>query len=121
MAVLMLSIHVDLPRPPTYIGVTELASGNDPIASLRASGNSDMSAAFHNNSATPVSTLSGQGASDSLERDLARGSREAWYYRRARIPAGIAFNEVEFDFLTKEGYGTGVLQKDPQQKAEGRS
>jgi hypothetical protein len=21
---------------------------------------------------------------------------------------------VQFDFLTKEGYGTGVLQKDPQ-------
>ena len=102
--------------PPTYVGVTELSSINDPIASLRASGNSDMSAAFHNNNATPVSTLSGPGTtpSDTLERDLARGRREAWYYRRARIPEGIAFNEVEFDFLTKEGYGTGVLQKDPQ-------
>lgn len=100
--------------PPTYIGVTELASGNDLIASLRSGGNSDMSSATHNKSATPVSSLTGQRTSDSLERDLSRGRREAWYYRRARIPAGIAFNEVEFDFLTKEGYGTGVMQKDPQ-------
>ena len=25
----------------------------------------------------------------------------------------MGINEVRFDFLTQEGYGTGVLQKDP--------
>jgi GWxTD domain-containing protein len=100
--------------PPTYVGVAELATRNDPMAALRTEGNSDMSKAFHGGGATPVSSLTGQHTNDTAEHDLARGSREAWYYRRARIPAGIAFNEVEFDFLTKEGYGTGVLQKDPQ-------
>jgi GWxTD domain-containing protein len=100
--------------PPTYAAVTDLSSSNDPIASLRTSGNSDMSTAFHTGSATPLSSVTGQQPIDNLENNLARGRREAWYYRRARIPTGIPFNEVEFDFLTKEGYGTGVLQKDPQ-------
>jgi hypothetical protein len=49
-----------------------------------------------------------------IEQDYNRGVRESWVYRKERLPKGIAFQEVKVMFLTKSGYGTGVLQKDPQ-------
>ena len=51
---------------------------------------------------------------DNLEQDYNRGNRESWIYKRDRLPKGIAFQEVRVDFVTKQGYGAGVLQKDPQ-------
>jgi GWxTD domain-containing protein len=42
------------------------------------------------------------------------GYEDIWYYRGERIPKGIPFNELKFEFLTKTGYGTAVLQKDPR-------
>jgi hypothetical protein len=41
-----------------------------------------------------------------------KGSREVWYYRADRLPKELPFRELRFDFLTREGYGVGVLQKD---------
>jgi GWxTD domain-containing protein len=41
-----------------------------------------------------------------------KGSREVWYYRADRLPKEMPFRELRFDFLTREGYGIGVLQKD---------
>jgi hypothetical protein len=51
---------------------------------------------------------------DNLEQDYNRGSRESWIYRKERLPKGIAFQELRVSFVTKQGYGTAVLQKDPQ-------
>ena len=55
-----------------------------------------------------------RSANYNLEQDYNRGTRESWVYRKERLPKGIAFQEVKVSFLTKQGYGTGVLQKDPQ-------
>jgi hypothetical protein len=41
-----------------------------------------------------------------------QGTREVWHYRRDRLPAAVRFNKVDFEFLTKEGYGTSVLQRE---------
>ena len=45
----------------------------------------------------------------------ADGEAESWYYRGERIPKGVPYNEVIFQFFTRKGYGTDVLQKDPRQ------
>jgi GWxTD domain-containing protein len=45
----------------------------------------------------------------------ADGEAESWYYRGERIPKGVPYNEVIFQFFTRKGYGVGVLQKDPRQ------
>jgi GWxTD domain-containing protein len=80
--------------PPTYVGVKELAVGDETLDQLRSGG-------------------LGTGGRE-LERQGSRGQRESWYYRPGRIPAGVPFREVRFDFMTKEGYGTSVMQKDPE-------
>jgi GWxTD domain-containing protein len=79
---------------PTYVGISDLDVGEETIDQLRSGGR-------------------GGGRPD-LERQGTHGQRESWYYRPGRIPAGVPFHEVRFDFLTKDGYGTSVMQKDPE-------
>jgi GWxTD domain-containing protein len=80
---------------PTYAGVKELAAGDDAMDQLRSGGRA-------------------RTGGRELERQGSHGQRESWYYRAGRTPAGLPFPEVRFDFITKEGYGTSVMQKDPQ-------
>ena len=49
-----------------------------------------------------------------LERQGSHGGRESSYYRPGRIPAGVPFKEIRFDFITKEGYGSSVMEKDSE-------
>jgi GWxTD domain-containing protein len=78
--------------PPTYASQSAISSGSDPMDQLR---------------------IGGAGGRE-LERQGSHGGRESWYYRAGRIPAGVPFKEVRFDFITKEGYGTSVMQKDAE-------
>jgi GWxTD domain-containing protein len=80
--------------PPTYAGIKALASANTL------------------DEARGTSTVKIGGRD--LEREGSHGVAESWYYRPGRIPAGVPFPEVKFDFVTKEGYGTSVMQKDSQ-------
>ena len=43
------------------------------------------------------------------------GEVENWVYRRDRIPKGIPFTELLFQFVTQRGYGTAVLQREPRE------
>ena len=85
---------------PTYIGASVL--GADELDAIRGGGNRELASAGR--------TSGGPG----LESDSRRAMRESWYYRQNRLPAGVQAREVRFDFVTKEGYGTGVMQKDPE-------
>jgi GWxTD domain-containing protein len=101
---------------PTYTAMSRIGASEDAIGSLRANGNDDMGrAARSSNSTNPagLSTLSGQQPDANLDQTLNRGTKESWIYRQGRLPSGIAFQEVRFQFMSKEGYGSGVLQKDP--------
>jgi NADH:ubiquinone oxidoreductase subunit F (NADH-binding) len=44
----------------------------------------------------------------------ARNWREVWHYRRELLPKGIPYHQVDFEFVTKDGYGTNVLQRETQ-------
>jgi hypothetical protein len=51
-------------------------------------------------------------ASGTQIRDSAANWREIWHYRRERLPAGVPYQQVDFDFITRKGYGENVLQRD---------
>jgi hypothetical protein len=38
--------------------------------------------------------------------------REVWHYRRELLPAGVPYQQVDLEFITRKGYGTNVLQRD---------
>ena len=100
---------------PTYAAMANVGSSDDTMSAIR-SGNTDMSSYSGKTAYNPGGTAASvkRSANDNLEQDYNRGNRESWIYRKDRLPKGVAFQEVKISFLTKQGYGTGVLQKDPQ-------
>jgi hypothetical protein len=46
-----------------------------------------------------------------LRNNLEQGRREQWTYRKDRVPSYLKVRELTFDFITREGYGTGVLDR----------
>jgi GWxTD domain-containing protein len=76
--------------PPSIVARNALLQSNDAMARLQvASG------------AGPVSPVK------------VEGETEIWRYRKDRVPKTLPFPELEYRFVTKRGYGEGVLQKDP--------
>ncbi len=46
--------------------------------------------------------------------DAAANWREIWHYRRELLPKGVPYLQVDFEFVTKKGYGHNVLQREAQ-------
>jgi GWxTD domain-containing protein len=93
--------------PPSYVGQRLLKSEDDPIQTARAApGQELVKEANGRVTLQPVSR-------DAMSAEKIQGSREAWHYRRDRLPVNVQLNEVDFEFITKEGYGVAVLQRDP--------
>jgi hypothetical protein len=44
--------------------------------------------------------------------DTQSNYRETWHYRRDRLPSKVPFQQVDFIFVTRRGYGSNVLQRD---------
>ncbi len=101
---------------PTYAAQANIGTSDDTMAALRSGGNGDLGDYTGKSKFVPGGTAPPPKHSDTdnLEQDYNRGSRESWIYRKERLPKGIAFQELRVSFVTKQGYGTAVLQKDPQ-------
>jgi GWxTD domain-containing protein len=107
---------------PTYASVSQMS--DDAIGRLRASGDHEEGDFTTNKGFTNGRGLKNRintnfwanerKKEDNLETDSRRAKREAWYYRSDRLPPNLPYKEVRFDFITKEGYGTGVLQKETE-------
>lgn len=100
--------------PPSFAGASSMSASDDSIAMLRGGkATPPITSKTAGASARGFDQLTGNSGADSLETPDKLGTRESWYYRSGRIPEHVPFKELRFDFLTKEGYGEGVLQKDP--------
>jgi GWxTD domain-containing protein len=112
---------------PNYVGLSQATE--DAIGRLRASGNDPMQRSttiqtFNpslERGRTPIKNeinsavwANDRKKEDNLETDSMRAKRESWYYRHDRLPKNVKFAEVHFDFVTKEGYGTRILQKESE-------
>jgi GWxTD domain-containing protein len=72
--------------PPTWLGRSPLAAAED-ASDVRPD--------------TPGKVL-----------DTQANYRETWHYRRDRLPSAVPFQQVDFTFVTRRGYGSNVLQRD---------
>jgi GWxTD domain-containing protein len=117
---------------PTYAALSQLS--DESMGRMRAGGNHDGLDNFNNGGlspqpiADPGTRTRPQGHNqinqnfyanenrkqDNLETDSRKGKRESWYYRSERLPHEVPYREVKFEFITKEGYGTAVLQKESE-------
>jgi GWxTD domain-containing protein len=91
--------------PPSYVGQSPLRSEDDP---MQVSRNAPTSEIVRNADGSTSTLLVPRIA---LTAETLQGTRETWHYRRDRLPKEVQFTEVNFDFLTKDGAGVGVLQR----------
>jgi hypothetical protein len=89
--------------PPTYVGRKPVVSGKDEIALPRS------------DSGAPGTLYSGgPGRQTVTKLGEDRNWLEVWHYRKENLPAAVPYQQVDFEFLTKRGYGENVLQRDAQ-------
>ena len=103
---------------PSFAAAAHIASDSDVMNAIRNNSNTGKIRSgpydIVGGSNPGDSRLGRAGAGATVETDAAHGLKEGWVYRSDRMPAGVAFKELRFDFITKEGYGHGVLQKNAE-------
>jgi len=113
--------------PPTYAGRKPMRNGDDSSdASSNGTGvRHDIQSAQQvakdkaNSTGVKLTNAQQQGISDHLMQpnstmtdSSADASREVWHYRRELLPPGVPYQQVDFDFITRTGYGFKVLQRE---------
>ena len=107
--------------PPTHAGQKPMQTGDDqadPAALFRytrgevatASQPTSRSILAQGQAALRNESVTGAGTS---VQAASPNWREMWRYNRKDLPAGLPYSWVDFLFISKPGYGEGVLQKDP--------
>jgi GWxTD domain-containing protein len=97
--------------PPTYVGRAPLLQSDDIMTTLKTTETVIQRSASGGAALVRVpSTNRGNVTPGDIEGDV-----EIWYYRIDNIPKGIPFHDLQYRFYTKEGYGTGVLQKEARE------
>jgi GWxTD domain-containing protein len=108
--------------PPTYVGRHPLNTGDDtadPAGLSRYSHNDVVIASKPGGTTADRANRIDQvtGPAVSVRDAAAKSWVETWHYRRELLPAGLPFQQVDFAFVTKQGYGKNVLQRDPDSLA----
>jgi GWxTD domain-containing protein len=109
--------------PPTYAGRRPMRTGDDANddAGMSLVGSHDAGSAVKELKTSHPNYSSGKVASVAApfsgeeKKGLApsQDTVEVWHYRRELLPAGAPYQQVDFQFLSKPGYGTNVLQREP--------
>jgi GWxTD domain-containing protein len=108
--------------PPTYVGRRPIASGEDTSdpQGMSSVGRHDADVALGNAMVNGPKSLTSGSASSIVDRNSGAGKsmtesnwREVWHYRRELLPGGVPYQQVDFEFITRQGYGKNVLQRNP--------
>lgn len=92
---------------PTYIGQVILTADDD---ALQVARNAPLTSFARDPRGRTVLVTE---ARDPLTAERLQGLREIWHYRRDTLHKAIGFNELDIEFITKKGYGEGIMQRDP--------
>jgi GWxTD domain-containing protein len=103
--------------PPSYSGRKPLQTGDDvaDASGLSRYSRAEVEGASHpgGGSSTDrmarIAKVTGPGTKI---QDAASNWVEVWHYLRRDLPRALPYQELEFQFVTKVGYGKNVLQRD---------
>jgi GWxTD domain-containing protein len=103
--------------PPTYIGRKPLRTGDDTADAVGMSmyTDQDISNALRvvpSGSAQSAAIYTQMAGPNNRLPDPDGNYREVWHYRRELLPSGVSYLQVDFDFITRRGYGKNVMQRD---------
>ena len=102
--------------PPTYIGRRPIGAGEDTgdAAGMSRYTRNDITAvekAGGSTTNTNIAVDSMTGPSNTI-LDSAAAWREIWHYRKELLPKSVPYHQVDFEFITRKGYGVNVLQRE---------
>ena len=100
--------------PPTYIGRQPIRTGEDPNDSSGMSRFSRNDVAVQKtlgSSPTNNATLDKMTGPANNAPNMALRWREVWHYRKELLPKKVPYQQVDFEFVTREGYGDNVMQR----------
>jgi len=107
--------------PPTYAGRKPITTGEDTADSQGMSSVGPHDAELAINAASGGGKMSTSSRNSIADRSSGPGTRmtdsgvnwrEVWHYRRELLPSGVPYQQVDFEFITRKGYGVNVLQRD---------
>jgi GWxTD domain-containing protein len=108
--------------PPSYVGRKPIRSGEDVNDAAGLSTVGSRATAYYQRALTAAGEpagSSGTAATDAFFgpgariQDTNQSWREIWHYRRELLPKSLGYQQVDVEFITRKGYGDGVLQRDP--------
>lgn len=103
--------------PPTWAGRKPIEVGEDTADpnGMSRHNSFEASAALKNASGGQTAAIlaSMSGPANTLP-ESETSWREVWHYRRELLPSTVSYQQVDFEFVTKRGYGRNVLQRDEQ-------
>jgi GWxTD domain-containing protein len=111
--------------PPTWAGRKPLETGDDvaDAQGLSTTGRHDAEIAAANArsgsssgrlSTSTMNTIADQSQGPGKSAlEAGHNWREIWHYRKELLPAGVPYQQVDFEFVTKRGYGKNILQRLP--------
>lgn len=79
--------------PPSIAGTSNVSTGESAIETMRSR------------------SRGGPQSIGTLQSSLEQGRREVWTYRKDRCPDYLKMRELSFEFITRKGYGEGVLDR----------
>lgn len=102
--------------PPTYVGRRPIKSGedtDDPTGMSRFTRNdvTTVQKTMGNTPAASVAIDTMTGPANTMPDAVARW-QEVWHYRRELLPKEAPYQQVDFEFITRKGYGKNVLQRE---------
>jgi GWxTD domain-containing protein len=110
--------------PPTYAGRSPLGTGDDASdsqglssvgrheAEIAVAGAKEAAAGGKLSTGKTSSIADRSSGVGTSVRDVTANWREVWHYRREILPSGVPYQQVDFEFITRKGYGKNVLQRD---------
>ena len=93
--------------PPSFAGQKPLMSNDDPVQVARAAPLKEIRVNPDGSTTTVMMPR------EPLTSQRIQGNVEIWHYRRDRLPKVVKYTEVHFEFITRKGYGTAVLERNP--------
>jgi GWxTD domain-containing protein len=100
--------------PPTWAGRKPIAIGEDtadPQGMVRYT-TLDAAGALKGANANVAAVLATMAGPANTLPESETSWREVWHYRRELLPRTVSYLQVDFEFVTKRGYGKNILQRD---------
>ncbi len=100
--------------PPTYIGRKPILTGedrSDPAGMTFFSRNDVVAAQIGLDPRASGPVVDRMTGPNNTLPEPAHSFREIWHYRKEMLPSRLPYQQVDFEFITRPGYGKSVLQR----------